>query len=154
MGRNFLLAFVVVFLAGCESEKTYSTSVEILQVEAFGESPPTQLGLEFRYADCPGDARRVIRADKAFAQCAPNIKAGDKLKAEIATSYNSERGTWRSDVTKLGDCAVKLDPKEEANFEMVQTCSEIKTTGVVVGVRCDRTRNQELIAKCPWLKRR
>jgi hypothetical protein len=145
---------VVVGVVACDSPKTYSTTVEVLQVERFGESPPNQVGLELRYSDCPGDARRVIRADKAFAQCAPNIKEGDKLKAEIATSYVSERGAWRSDITKLGDCAMKLDPKEEANFEMVQTCTEIKTTGSVVGVRCDRTRNKDMVTKCPWLKRR
>ena len=154
MTRLASCAFVVFALASCESPKTYSTTVEILQVETFGDSPPTQLGIELRYSECPGDARRVIRADKAFAQCATSLKEGDKVKAEIATSYNSERGSWRSDITKLGECAVKLDPKEEANFEMVQTCSEIKTTGVVVGVRCDRTRNKDLVAKCPWLRRR
>jgi len=147
-------ALFIFALAACESPKTYSTTVEVLQIETFGENPPNQIGLELRYADCPGDTRRVMRADKAFAQCATSIKEGDKLKADIATSYNSERGSWRADITKLGDCAVKLDQKEEANYEMVQTCTEIKTTGVVVGVRCDKTRNKELVAKCPWLKRR
>jgi len=152
--RRLAILGFVLGLAACDSPKSYTTTVEVLQVENFGENPPKQLSLELRYADCPGDARRVIRADKTFAQCASTLKEGDKLKANINTSYDSARGSWRSDVTKIGDCDIKLDPKEEANFEMVQTCTDIKTTGVVVGVRCDRSRSKELIAKCPWLKRR
>ena len=148
------LLFVPLAVVACDGPKSYVTTVEVIQVERFGENPPNQLGLELRYSECPGDVRGVIRGDKGFAECAPNIKEGAKLKAEITTRYNADRGSWRSEITNLGECSLKIDPKEEANFEMVQTCSEIKTTGVVVGVRCDKTRNKELVAKCPWLKRR
>ena len=36
--------------------------------------------------------------------------------------------------------AVKLDPKDEANYQMVEACTEAKASGVVVGVRCERGR--------------
>jgi len=70
------------------------------------------------------------------------------------TSYQSDRGVYRADLTRLGDCTLKQDPKDDANYEMVQTCSDIVATGAVVGVRCDRTRSKELVVKCPWLRRR
>jgi hypothetical protein len=35
----------------------------------------------------------------------------------------------------------------------VENCTEVKASGSVVGVRCDRMRTPELIAKCPWLRR-
>jgi hypothetical protein len=143
--------------AGCEKPSHYTTTVEIVGIQRFGQDPKTNPGMmdiEFRYADCPGDARRVIRCDKTFGPCGAKFQKGDKIPAELVLSYSSERGQYRSDVVRLADCPVKLDPKEEANYEMVQDCQELISSGAVVGVHCDRTRNKELVAKCPWLKRR
>lgn len=143
-------------LSACEQAKQYTTTVEIIQVERFGQAPEaaSQMNVELRYAECPADGRRVIRIGDDTARCSRAIKAGDKVKAEITTKYVADRGSYRSEIVKLGECAVKLDPKEEANYEVVQTCTDIVTTGAVVGVRCDRTRNADLVAKCPWLRRR
>jgi hypothetical protein len=151
-----LLALATPLLAACESQKHFTTTMEVLQVESFKNESgaPQKLAIELRYAECPGDARRVIQADKAFAACNPNVKSGDKLKAELVSTWQSERGSYRSDVVRLGDCPMKQDPKDEAAYEMVQTCTDITATGTVVGVRCDRTRSKELVAKCPWLRRK
>lgn len=149
-------ALLACALAGCESPKKFTTTMEVIQVEPFKDDKgeTTKLGLELRYADCPGDARRVLRADKAFAACAGPIKAGDKLKSELVSTWQPDRGLYKSDVVKLGDCPMKQDPKDEANYEMVNTCVDVVTTGAVVGVRCDRTRSKELVDKCPWLRRK
>jgi hypothetical protein len=95
----------------------------------------------------------LIRADKAFAECAGPLKAHDKLPATVTLAWNAERGAYRSEIVKLGACAVKVDPKEEANYEMVQVCTDLQATGATVGVHCDRTRPKDLVAKCPWLRR-
>lgn len=145
------IAFLACAAACGNGKQTFTTSVELVQVEPLADK---QLGIELRYADCPGDGRRVLRTDKAFTACAGGLKAGDKVPAEIVMSYAADRGTWRSDITKLGTCALKLDPKEEANYEMYQSCAPIQTTGATVGIRCDRTRNAEAVAKCPWLRRK
>lgn len=148
--------FLALGLAACEDAKKYTTTVEIIQVERFGQTPDTatQMNVELRYAECPADGRRVIRIDEDAARCSAAMKAGDKVKAEMTTKYVGDRGTYRSEIVKLGECAVKLDPKEDANYEIVQTCTDIKTTGNIVGVHCDRTRNKDLVTKCPWLRRR
>lgn len=143
-------------LVGCESPKRFTTTFEVIQVEPFKDDKgeTAKMSLELRYADCPGDTHRVLHADRAFATCAPQVKSGDKLKAELVSTWQSDKGFYRSDVIRLGDCPVKQDPKEEANYELVQTCTDVVTTGTVVGVRCDRTRSKELVAKCPWLRRK
>jgi hypothetical protein len=132
--------------------------VEIVGLQRLGgqdpKAPPGMMDLELRYSDCPGDARRVMRGDKTFSQCGAKFKKGDKIAADLVLSYSSERGQYRSEIVRLDDCEVKLDPKEEANYETVQECKELVSSGAVVGVHCDRTRNKELVAKCPWLKRR
>jgi hypothetical protein len=50
-----------------------------------------------------------MRGDKQFAACATGLKKGDKLPAVVVRTYSSERGTYRSTLTKLGDCEVNLD---------------------------------------------
>ena len=146
----------VVALAGCEKPVSYTTTVEVLQVQRFGQdkSQPGMMDLDLKFVECPGEARKIIRGDKAFGQCGAKFKKGDKIKAEVVLSYSSDRGNYRSEIVRLDDCQVKLDPKEQANYEIVQDCKDLMASGAVVGVHCDRTRNAELVAKCPWFKRR
>jgi hypothetical protein len=140
----------------CEGPKKFTTTLEVVQIEPFKEADGgvAKVALELRYADCPGDNRRIIRADKSYASCGAAVKAGDKLKAELVSTWQSDRGAYRSEIVRLGDCPMKQDPKDDANYEMVQTCTDVITTGAVVGVRCDRTRSPALVAKCPWLRRK
>ncbi len=148
-----LLLVCLLGAGACDKAKTFTTTVEVLQARRFGQGTG-MLDLELKYVDCPGDARRVMRGDKAFGACAPNLKAGDKLRAELVLKYSSEKGLYRSDLVRLGDCPVSLDPKDESNYEIFQQCEELKRSGSVVGVHCSRQRGPELIAKCPWLRRK
>jgi hypothetical protein len=145
----------VLPLVSCkEKPKQFATTVEVMQVRTFGAAAgPKLTDLDLKFAECPGNARQIMRAGREFSECGTKLKAGDKLKAEVLLTYNSERGTFRNEITRLGNCAVKLDPKDEANYQMVENCTDVKASGVVVGVHCDRTRSPELVAKCPWLRR-
>jgi hypothetical protein len=146
----------VVALAGCKQKsQTFSTTVEVVQLRQFGGggNGPKLTDLEVRFDKCPGDARQVMRLGKELSECGGKLKVGDKPTAEVALSWNSERGVYRNEITRLGDCAVKLDPKDEANYQSFENCSEVKATGMTVGVRCERTRSEAVLAACPWLRR-
>lgn len=150
-------AGLLIVLAGCEKPKRYTTTVEVTKIRRFGQDQqkvPAVTEMELRYAECPGEAIKVLRADKSFGECGSKIKRGDKVPAEVVLSYSRERGNYRHDVVRIDDCSVKVDPKDEANYELVQQCRDLIATGMDVGVHCDRTRSPELIAKCPWLRRR
>ena len=139
----------------CEKPQNYDTNVEVIHIQRFGDGKaPGMVDLELKFSDCGGDARRLVRLDKTFAACAPNIKDGDKLPATLTMSWNGEKRSYRSDIIKLANCAAKIDPMDEANYELVQVCTDMQATGSVVGVHCDRTRPKELIAKCPFLRRK
>lgn len=141
-------------LACQEKPQRFSTQVEVMQVRTFGAATgPKMADVEVKYADCPADARQIMRLGKDFSECGQALEPGEKLPADVVLSWNSERRLYRSEVVRLGKCDVKLDAKDEANYQSVESCSDVKLTGVVVGVRCDRTRGPELVAKCPWLKR-
>ena len=158
MSRLTPLPIALTLLAvasGCGDVKKYQTTMEVLQNEPFTDEKGLQTyGMQLKYSECPGDARRVIRAGKDFSACGTKAKPGDKLKADITATWDSDRGFYRTEITHLGDCAVKQDRKDEVNYEMVQICTDIMATGAVVGVHCDRNRPKEQVEKCPWLKRR
>jgi hypothetical protein len=153
--RRVALALALAGTLSCAKKQTYHTTVELTRVHAFGKDPkaPGMMDIELRYSECPGDARKLIRGDKEFAKCALGLKKGSKVPVDVVSVYNSERGAYRSDIVKIGDCPIKTDPKDEANYEQIEECTDLKMSGGVAGVHCDRTRNPALVAKCPWLKR-
>ncbi len=140
-------------LGACKGKpQRFTTTVEIMQVRTFGTT--TKLtDVEVKYADCPADARQIMRLGKEFSACGQELKTGEKLPADVVLSWNGDRGFYRNEVVRLGKCDIKLDPKEDANYQSVEACSDVKASGVVVGVRCERGRSPELLAKCPWLRR-
>ena len=153
-----LLALLAPLTSGCHARaQRYDTKVEILSTRIMGgqhgKTAPSLIEFEMRFFDCPGEVRRVVRGDKALAACASGLKVGEKVPAAIDFSYDRERENYRGDLVKLGPCDVKLDPKEDANYETVQVCRDLKASGVVVGVHCDKKREGELVEKCPWLRR-
>lgn len=140
-------------LLGCKAKpQRFTTTVEVMQVRTFGTTAKLT-DVELKYAECPADARQIMRLGKEFGECGQALKTGEKLKADVVLSWNGERGFYRNEVVRLGKCDVKLDPKDEANYQSVEACSDVKASGMVVGVRCDRGRSEELLAKCPWLRR-
>ncbi len=150
--RALLLAGLV---AGCkDAPKQFSTTVEVVQVRSFGAAAGAKTtDLELRFDKCPGDARQIMRVSKEFSACGAKLKVGDKVPAEVSLSYNAERGTYRNEIVALGGCELKIDAKDEANYQTYENCSDVKASGMVVGVRCDRTRSEALLAACPWLRR-
>lgn len=154
--RTALLALVVCApLMGCRKTVKYTTTVELNRVHAFGRNPkePSFMDIEMRYVDCPGEARKLVRGDKAFAACALDFKPGSRLPVDVTRRYDADRGVFRSEVTRIGTCDIATDPKDEVNYEVVENCSDLKATGMVVGVNCSRRRDPALIEKCPWLLR-
>ena len=150
-----LLLGSAALLGACKAgPKHFKASVEVMQVRTFGAAAgPKLTDLDLKYTACPGDARQIMRLGKEFSECGTKLKVGDKLQADVVLSYNPDRGMYRNEIVHLGACSVKVDLKDEANYQMVQSCSDVKASGVVVGVRCDRLRSKELLAACPWLRR-
>jgi hypothetical protein len=145
------LALTLPLLVSCNGgRKEYDTTVEVTQVRQFGGDAITT-DLELRFVACPGNARKQMRVPSQYHDCVKKLSVGDEVSAHIEHFYQSERGFYRNILTQLGDCSVKVDQQDEANYDTVESCTELKASGMVVGVHCDRTRNDELVAACPWL---
>jgi hypothetical protein len=151
-----VLIGLLVALPACDKPKQFTTTVEVLKIRQFGQNSSAGgvTEMELKYADCPGDARAVLRADRSFSACGAKLKRGAKVPAEVVHTRVGARGTYRSEIVRIDGCELKVDPKDEANYELVQQCRPVVATGMEVGVHCDRRRGPELLAKCPWLRRR
>lgn len=156
--KKVVFGAALFLLAACSHKsERYKTNVEVLQTQVFGAEraeAPSIMDLDLLYADCPGRQRNVIRGDKAFATCAQKYKKGDRLEVDVKTDWRADRGEYRSEIVKVGDCERTVDPKDEASYEVVQQCDDLVINGVSMGVHCDRTRNAAVVAKCPWLRRK
>lgn len=142
-------------LGACSKPTRYTSTVEVVQTQTFGDQvAPAVIDLELVFVDCPGTQRKVIRGDRAFAACARKFAKGDKLPVEIVMTYRPDRGDYRNEIVKVADCERTVDPKDDASYESIQQCKDVVVNGVVTGVHCDRTRDGELIAKCPWFRRK
>src|SRR5262245_25070187 len=124
MRRAVLLLPLLAGALACEKPKTYTTTMELVDIEHFGDAPDKAkaVNFEMKYADCPGENRRVLRGDKALAECTKAFKEGDKVKMDISVKWSSDRGVYQTEVLKLGDCPVKEDKKDDANYEMSAVC--------------------------------
>ena len=145
-------------LVGCmSSPKSHKTNVEILRIrpiavdEHHAETVLT-VDVEVSYHECPGEQRSFVRGDKEFASCIMKHSVGEKVPAKIWWGPNTERTQYVSKIMGLADCDRTPDPKDEASYEIVQDCEDMVVNGVVVGVHCDRRRNKELLATCPWFR--
>ena len=118
--RRAALALALAGTLSCaKKQQTYHTTVELTRVHPFGKDPklPVMMDVELRYSECPGDSRKLIRGDKEFAKCALGLKTGAKVPVDVVSTYSPERGVFRSEIVKIGDCPIKTDPKDEKLFE-------------------------------------
>lgn len=148
-------ALALFALSGCEKPTHHKAKVEVQQVQLFGNpKAPTLMDLHLKYVDCPGEAMKIVRGNKDFTACGAKFKKGDKLEADVLFSYNPAKGSYKADIVKLGDCELKVDPNDVANYESFQDCKDLMASGAAVGVHCDRIRSKAVTDKCPWLKRK
>ncbi len=152
------LAIAIASLTtGCSDKPEHYTStlqiarMQIIQDPTGGKSKMVDVELE--YTDCPGEQREVFQEDSAFLECIARYKLGDKVPAEISFSKLAD-GHWDSEVDKIGDCVRTRDALDERSYEVVHECKDIVVNGVTVGFQCTRKPTPELLAKCPWFRRK
>jgi hypothetical protein len=157
------LGALLVATACGDKPKIFDTNVEIARIRPIRRDEKTNqiltLDVEVSFVDCPGEQKKMIRGDKAFAEClysasgeSPKHKVGDKVPVKIAFGPRADGSGYENKLVKVAECTRKPDPKDEASYEVVQDCEPLVVNGVDVGVHCDRKRNRELLHKCPWFR--
>jgi hypothetical protein len=149
-------AALAVSLAGCgKKTKSYVANVEIqrFDMRADDKGKPLSADLEFSYFECPGTQIEVIRGNGEFATCMKKHKLGDKVPVKIEHHWSDADGAWDWDVLEVGECKRPYEEGDEASFDTVQECEDIKAHGATVGFHCNRIPQKALLEKCPWFGR-
>ena len=156
MSKWALASVLVLTSAACNGRKQYTTEVDLLRVTPIRRDDTGRVlttDVEMSFAKCPGDQRKTIRGDAAFSACVSKMKVGDKVP--VTLDHGSEQdGIAHFRVLRVGDCERKIDPNDEASFEIVQVCTKLEVNSVVVGFHCERKPSAELLAACPWFRTR
>lgn len=166
--RFFALAVAgsAILATACSGKpKTFTTNVQLVEINPVTWDQAeniTSLDLKVSFVDCPGDQEKIFRGDKAFAECVWSNKRngdkakhneGDKVPATVSFYPRADGSGYKYDIIKVANCERKVDPLDRgSDYDHVQTCKDLVVNGVNIGVRCDRTRNAELLKKCPWFQ--
>lgn len=151
--RATLAMLALAALPACDPPLQATAQAKIVQVARFGDDKaPTLTDVELTF-ECPADVRRLLRLDANESACGLAWKVGDTLPVELVSTRSGERGTYQSQVVRIGNCAVHPDPNDTANYELVQECRPLDISGATVGVTCDRRRSAALLKACPFLRR-
>ena len=150
-----LVAVVASGSIGCDSSRSYTSTVEIIRssvVRRDASGQPELADAEVRYTSCPGDQREVVRGGAEFASCLAQYTPGAKLPVSLSW-YRHHDGHYDWDLLQLGACRLSGAPHSNGSFETVQECEDIKVHGATVGFRCQRLPDKHLLAQCPWFRR-
>lgn len=152
--RRLSLALLLLLVSGCgHKEQSFKTQVEITRMDVVTKDAagkPQSMDVEFTWTAC--GQRETIRGNAAFATCMTSRKVGDKLPVDVLWHWD-EGGAYDWDITKMAECARPYEDGDEASFDTVQECTEIKDHGVVTGFRCLKIPEKAMLEKCPWFRR-
>ncbi len=153
-----MLAFVCLALVSCESKpRMFDTTVTLRSVEIVARDPKTNdpriVEINVEYPDCPGEQLETLQGNQEFTQCASKFKVGQVIPATIEWGP-TDYGHYDSEITRLGDCPRKRDPRDARSYEVVQSCGDVIVNGNKAGFHCDRKPTKELLTKCPWFARK
>lgn len=151
-----LAATGVMLAAGCgKKARTYETRVTLKSIQVVtrdAAGTPQVLEVNVEYPDCAGEQLETLQGNAEFTKCALKFKVGDVLPASLEWGP-TDFGHYDSEITRIGDCPRKRDPRDARSYEVVQVCNDVNVNGVKAGFHCDRKPSKELLTQCPWFTR-
>lgn len=153
--RAVLLAITALTIAGCSRNRRYESAVQIIRkevVEKSADGAVDQVDFELEWDACPGDQFQVIRGGRAFAECTAKYNTGDEVPVYVRHWWDN-RGYYRWDIERLGDCWRAIEPESEGSYEKGQECRDVENFGYKAGFSCSRKPFRQLVKRCPWMAR-
>ena len=141
--------------SACSKTHRYESAVQIVRkdlVEKDDNGVTQQIDYEVEWDACPGDQFQVIRGSKAFAECTAKYNVGDTVPVYV-THFWDERGFYRWDIERMGDCWRAIEPDSPGSYEKGQECKDVSNHGFKSGFSCSRKPFRQLVKRCPWMAR-
>jgi hypothetical protein len=149
-----LLAFT---LSACApKERSFESVCQIVRrsdVDVDDAGTVTQIELELEWDPCPGDQFQVVRGGTDFAACMAKYPVRTYVPVRVKKWWD-DRGYYRWDLTRVGDCERTPEPESEGSYEKSQECEDVASFGQPVGFFCRRRPEKRLLQICPWMARK
>ena len=150
------LVLPAILIAACgNQDRRFESVCQVVRrdvVERDTNGVPEVIDLELEWDPCPGDQFQVIRGGRKFAACVQQYEIG-KLVPVMVKQWWDDRGYYRWDVYKVGDCIREIEPNAEGSYEKSQDCRDRVAYGESTGFICSRRPFEKLLAICPWMAR-
>ena len=155
LGAALAVAALAVTASACSKTHRYESVVQIVRkdvVEKDENGVTQQIDYEVEWDACPGDQFQVIRGSKAFAACTEKYNVGDMVPVYVSHFWD-ERGFYRWDIERMGDCWRIIEPDSPGSYEKGQECKNVRNHGFKSGFNCSRKPFRQLVKRCPWMAR-
>ena len=155
VSRVAMVIALALAATACSKTRRYESAVQIVRKEVVEKAPDgaaTQIDFELEWDACPGDQFQVIRGNRAFAECTEKYGVGDTVPVYVRHWWD-ERGYYRWDVERMGDCWRTIEPDSAGSYEKGQECKDVENHGVKTGFTCSRKPFRTLLKRCPWMAR-
>lgn len=139
----------------CSRTRRYESAVQVVRKEVVEKAPDgaaLQVDYEVEWDACPGDQFQVIRGGRAFAECTAKYDVGDTVPVYVRHWWD-ERGYYRWDIERMGDCWRTIEPDSAGSYEKGQECKVVENYGHTSGFTCSRKPFRQLVKRCPWMAR-
>ena len=149
------VAFAALTAGGCSKTKRYESAVQIVRKEAVekdADGKTLVVDYEVEWDACPGDQFQVIRGNRWFAECTKGYEVGDEVPVYVRHWWD-DRGYYRWDIERLGDCWREIEPDALGSYEKGQECHDTSDYGNKTGFKCSRKPFNSLVKRCPWMQR-
>ena len=135
--------------------RRYESAVQMVRkdiVEKDANGATLQVDYEVEWDACPGDQFQVIRGSKAFAECTDKYGVGDTVPVYV-THFWDERGFYRWDIERMGDCWRAIEPDSPGSYEKGQECKRRAEPRLQDRVHVQPEAVPPLVKRCPWMAR-
>ncbi len=153
--RHLGVYVAALALVSCGKAHDYDTKVTLKTIEVVArdaKNEPLIIEVNVEYPECPGEQLETLQGNAEFSKCVLKYKMGETVPAVVEYSA-MDFGHYDSEITKLGDCTRKRDPRDARSYEVIQECADVNVNGAKAGFHCGRKPDKELLAKCPWFAR-
>jgi hypothetical protein len=154
-GIVLAIALCAFTASACNRPRRFESAVQVVRkdvVEKDANGVTLQIDYEVEWDACPGDQFQVVRGSRAFAECTDKIAVGDTVPVYVRHFWD-DRGFYRWDIERMGDCWRAIEPDSPGSYEKGQECSDVQNQGMKTGFSCNRKPFKQLVKRCPWMAR-
>lgn len=152
-----MLLVSAAIVNGCHAKpQTFDSQARLRRIEVVHRddaNSPVSTDVDIEWITCPGIQWQTVRSGQAFSTCIQKHKVADTVPVKVLWEWD-DHGNYDWHVVEIGGCKAPPVDDDDSSFDSIGECVPSKQHDAVVGFHCDVEPEGELVAKCPWFRKR